>query len=194
MDSFWHAFSSFIGAILGVWIGSYIHKKGENLATKQDITEITGKIESVKASIGSQLYIHQYRYQNEYRLLLKMAKYIANLKFAAAPLVSMWKHIPQASSQETLKSSELSNLEKEIKILGKFAERNKAFFPENIFKSIEALSKFMYELGIKYKFGSPEYWKSIPEGIETIQSLSEDIIKSIRDRIKSWEVFDGSSK
>lgn len=36
---------------LGGYIGSYTKKKAENLATKEDIKEITEKIESVKSEI-----------------------------------------------------------------------------------------------------------------------------------------------
>ena len=37
-----------IGLIIGYFLPSYAKKKGENLATKEDIAEITSKIESVK--------------------------------------------------------------------------------------------------------------------------------------------------
>lgn len=62
----------FILAGLGLFF-AYFKKKGENLATKEDIKKITREVESIKheysanleslkASIGSQLYIHQIRY------------------------------------------------------------------------------------------------------------------------------------
>lgn len=48
----WWTYLLFIALpFIGSYLGSYSKKKGENLATKEDIDEITNKIESVKAEI-----------------------------------------------------------------------------------------------------------------------------------------------
>ena len=48
---------------------AYLDGKAKNLATKEDIEEITKKVEMVKAAVGSQQYIHQVRYQNEFNIM-----------------------------------------------------------------------------------------------------------------------------
>ena len=71
---------TFISSLIGAFFGKYFGKKGENLATKQDISEITQKIENVrleyakqlestKADLSSQLKTHGFRYEKEYEIL-----------------------------------------------------------------------------------------------------------------------------
>ncbi|MCD8418317.1 hypothetical protein J2Q11_11485 [Tenacibaculum finnmarkense genomovar finnmarkense] len=49
--------SSLIGSGLGIFISAFLKKKGENLATKQDIESITKKIENVKFNLSKKLEI-----------------------------------------------------------------------------------------------------------------------------------------
>src|SRR5882724_11855131 len=42
-------------SICGGWFGAYLKQKGKNLATKEDVEEITTKVESVKTEFGAKL-------------------------------------------------------------------------------------------------------------------------------------------
>lgn len=48
MEYFLIAISAFISSLAGAYLASYVKKKGENLATSEDIDGITRKIEEVK--------------------------------------------------------------------------------------------------------------------------------------------------
>ena len=65
--------------VLGALFRGYLNKKGENLATKQDIAEITDKIEQVKSEYTERL--EEIKQQN--RLLLEYAQYKNQLRLAA---------------------------------------------------------------------------------------------------------------
>ena len=65
-----------VGAVLGMvvayflaksFLSPYLSKKGENLATKEDIASITGKIESVKTDYAKVL--EELRSNNQLKLL-----------------------------------------------------------------------------------------------------------------------------
>ena len=82
---------------VGIYLRSYISKKGENLATKDDIGEITAKIEEVKHDYASRLeslrstfqaklQIDHVRYQNEYVILSDLSEKLVNLRDAAMGL------------------------------------------------------------------------------------------------------------
>jgi hypothetical protein len=47
------------GWFLLSYFPTYLAEKGKNLATKEDVAEITSKIEQVKAAVGTRLHIHQ---------------------------------------------------------------------------------------------------------------------------------------
>ncbi|MFA4820538.1 MAG: hypothetical protein WC613_06300 [Candidatus Aenigmatarchaeota archaeon] len=48
--------------LIGLGLGAYIRKKGDNLATKEDIGDITRKVEEVKAEFIKVSYEHQIRF------------------------------------------------------------------------------------------------------------------------------------
>lgn len=59
-----------LGFLLRGYFGSYASEKGKNLATKQDIAQITSQVESVKASIQTLSYLKtDYERQRRERLL-----------------------------------------------------------------------------------------------------------------------------
>ena len=63
----------------GAFIQKYLNRKGENLATKEDITEITRQIEQVKSEYTERL--EEIKQQN--RLLLEHTQYKNQLRLAA---------------------------------------------------------------------------------------------------------------
>jgi len=54
------------GLLIGQFLPSYVRKKGENLATKEDIASITAKIEEVRA--GYALFLQQHSHEHEKHL------------------------------------------------------------------------------------------------------------------------------
>ena len=59
-----------VGALFGKYLPSYLSKKGENLATKEDIAEITREVERVKSEHTERLegIAEHLRYRNQLRL------------------------------------------------------------------------------------------------------------------------------
>ena len=82
-----------IGYIVNYSLPTYFQQKGKNLATKEDITEITtrveqvkhdysSKLESMKTVLSTRLFIHQVRYQNEFEMLLSLSEKLAKFRNA----------------------------------------------------------------------------------------------------------------
>src|SRR5690606_23661928 len=79
-DLTWIFLSFLVGLLTNSYLPKYFGRKGENLATKEDIEEITNKIETVKhdyasqleaakAELSAKLSTHGFRYENEYNIL-----------------------------------------------------------------------------------------------------------------------------
>ncbi|MGB8952602.1 MAG: hypothetical protein WCC06_08035 [Candidatus Aminicenantales bacterium] len=67
--------------VIGIWIAtlliknaltSYLKKKGENLATKEDIRDITQKVESVKIDLNKLDRINEKKYELKYNACMKL--------------------------------------------------------------------------------------------------------------------------
>ena len=58
-NNWWLPLLILIAAGVGAFFGSYLKKKGENLATKEDIGGITKKIEAIRSEYNAQLESHK---------------------------------------------------------------------------------------------------------------------------------------
>jgi hypothetical protein len=81
-----------ISVLIASFLGSYIRRKGQNLATKEDISEITKKIEEIRTDYAKEIenYSHHNRlkmaaldkrleaYQQAYTLWLKLRRSVHN--------------------------------------------------------------------------------------------------------------------
>jgi hypothetical protein len=56
----------------GAWLISYVREKGKNLATKEDISEITQKVESIKTDLAAKQHFSQVRYDRELEVYQKV--------------------------------------------------------------------------------------------------------------------------
>lgn len=179
---------------------SYLRKKGENLATKEDIEEITQKVESVKAALGSQLYIHQVRYEKEFEILSDLAEKLVELKYSALGLRPEADSYDPDETEEERKRKRLTNYHKASMALFKVSETRKPFFPEEIHKILKELDRAGWQEAIQYRGRSPyvgpgfdpDYWEKALANSKKISDLADRTLEAIRQRIKRWEKLDFS--
>jgi hypothetical protein len=80
------------GLLLRSYLPSYFQQKGENLATKEDIKEITEKVEAVKAEYARQLEL----YKDAINLLEKRRELSAQV----VDLINRYKELPPAGAKQ----------------------------------------------------------------------------------------------
>lgn len=204
-----------IAYITKCYLPSYFMEKGKNLATKEDIAEITtrieqvkheysSKLESVKSVLSARLFTHQVRYQNEFNILLKLSEKLAefkndlsNLKIQV-PLLSTSSGNPNDAKEAAKKV--LSSME----ALWREYEAHLPFYPEDIYKNVKEL----YALGwcslvVQLDKGNlTERSKAVEAMIKlvsrkiqssddkAIPKIIDKIYKAIRKRVKYWEQLD----
>ncbi len=186
-----------IGWLIKFYVPAYLRKKGENLATKEDIEEITNKIESVRASIGHQLYIHQTRYQNEFNILMDLTEKLVELRDSALGLRPVIDYVDGNEAEEDRKRKRLKRYQDAAFAFYKLYETRKPFYPDEIYNGIKGLDRIVWKEVVQYKNRSPnegkwfdrEYWEKAEKNSEEISKLADKVIESIRNRIKYWEEF-----
>ena len=195
-------FIFFLFLIFGWFFKSYFGAKAKNFATKEDVQEITKKIESIKheyattlesikGAINSQLYIHQTRYQNEFKILKKLSERLIELRDSALALRPSLDY--QYSQSEDIKIGRLTRYRNAANDLYRLYETNRPFYPKNIYGSIRSLHKFGTFEAIQYedtKTTDEKYWEDGRKNVERISKASNKIIDQIRVRIQSWENFE----
>jgi len=186
-----------IGWLIKFYVPAYLRKKGENLATKEDIEGITSKIESVRASIGHQLYIHQTRYQNEFNILMDLTEKLVELRDSALALRPVIDYVDASESEEDRKRKRLKPYQEAALAFYKLYETRKPFYPDEIYNGIKELDRVVWKEVVQYKNRlpseskgfDPEYWEKAGKNSDEISKLADKVIGLIRNRIRYWEEF-----
>jgi len=197
---------------IGFFIKDYIKKKAENLATKEDIQEITHKIEEVKheyatqletvrASLTSQVHIHQVRYEKEYQILSELTKCLVELRDTARALRPKFDRINPNESEEERKERRLGLYSKATLALYQSLQYNRPFYPEPIFEILSKFDEKTFNEAFQYSHADINkvgdllaYFDEAEKNVEEITKLAEEAISAIRDRAKEWEKLGGGTK
>ena len=177
---------------------AYLKEKAKNLATKEDLKEITNQVESIrhsyssdletlKAQLGSQLFVHQTRYQNEFEILKDLSEKLIQLRDAAFVLRPTTEYVNPDESEEERKKKKLERYHKSGQELYKLFEVRKPFYPDDIYEGIKKLDKAVWKEVVQYKnradregkgFDS-EYWEKAEANAEEISQESDRVIELI---------------
>jgi hypothetical protein len=155
----------FLIAGAGAFMGSYLKKKAENIATKEDIEEITKKIEDIRAQYMAELESH------------KASLQLSNqLKLAALD-----KRLQKHQEAYTLWRKLLFNLRNEEKI-GPAINECQRFWEENcLYLSAEARSAFQQAIFLANDFrtlpGADP--KEIREWHKAIKAAGDRILEAV---------------
>jgi hypothetical protein len=186
-----------------VWyLASYLNEKGKNLATKEDIKEITDKIESVKTeyakdleSLKSQLnakfHAHTVRFEKEFQILERVWNGLIELRNAAEAFTPGPKSGPIDQDKDKERFGEAY-----YKFLG-IIDVHKPFYSKELFDLLEEYRRrqlryirdheFMTQPGFQAHWVKPDFWDKRDENLQEIRKLCDDVCQAIRKRTKSYE-------
>lgn len=143
-----------VGLILDRFLPSYFSKKGENLATKEDIAKITSEIELVKNIFKDQYDLSKTEREFYNEMAKDIYKFIADIKKYE------FEHGVNSATKEVI-----------------LAEPN---FKESYFKFIDSANEF---IGKSYIFLKEESYQHLKEAINTEGSfadLANDLLYAMR--------------
>ncbi len=209
-----HLVYSLIGLVAGLLLNNflpkYFGKKGENLATKEDITEITNKIETVKhdyaqqlestkAALSAQLNTHGFRYEKEYEVLNELTALLVEVRDASLSLRPAVDFKDAAKKEDEIKRERLQRFYEGLRTLYLYREKKRPFYPDDLYQSIKAVEKIAHTEAVRYQHQDPskgkdfmKYWDEAEKSQAEIAALAETAMKMIRERVTKWESL-GSS-
>jgi len=148
----------------GSFLGSYLKKKAENVATKQDIEEITKKIEDIRAQYKAQLESH------------KASLQLSNqLKLAA-----LEKRLQKHQEAYSLWRKLFFNLRNETEI-GPTIDECQRFWEENcLYLSEEARSAFHQAIFLAHDFRIiPRSDPNVTKWFDLIKAAGDKIVEAV---------------
>ena len=207
---------AFIGFVLGLLINSYLPKyfgkKGENLATKEDISEITNKIETVKhdyarqlestkAELSAQLSTHGFRYEKEYEVLSELTALLVEVRDASLSLRPTMDFKDPSKKEDEIKNERLQRFFEAGRALYLSREKKRPFYPAEIYEAILTVENTARSESIKYRYKDPfkldgesflSYWEEAEKNQKEIASLADAAMEHIRRRVTKWEALSGN--
>lgn len=194
------------GLLLNNFLPKYFGKKGENLATKEDISEITDKIESVKtdyakllestrAELSSQINRHGFRYEKEYEVLNDLTALLVDVRDASLNLRPELDFKDPHKSEDDIKIERLQRLYQARRELYVVREKKRPFYPDEIYQSILSVEKVAHIESIQYQYDDPfadknfrrDYWEKAASNQKEITHKAEEAMSKIRERVTKWE-------
>jgi hypothetical protein len=114
-----YAALSLVGGWVGGFVGTYFNKKGENLATKQDIAEITQTTKDIEAKISSEYWVRQRNFDMKREAAFELLRQAASFQESVVGLLSFgWPESAQKRNGNVLAGE----------ICGRFAFTREGYF------------------------------------------------------------------
>ncbi|UAN04424.1 hypothetical protein [Achromobacter mucicolens] len=198
---------SFLGAAIATGLGiawrSYFSEKGKNLATKQDIGQITNEIESaksahardleaVKHSLSAQMSRYGFRYQQEFEILKSLSAFLVDVRDSSMALRPVLDFQVPGETEEQRKERRLKDLHAHMFELYKCKEKLLPFYPPEIREAVDAVFKAAHFERVQYQYGDRQapgmkYYEEAQKNQADIAAKASAALEAIRVRVISWE-------
>jgi len=184
--------------LLKRFLGSYMDEKGRNLATKEDVQDITAKVEAVRTEFATRLEmqkselariadVHRLGFEWEFPVLRQLWTKVNDVLAEA-----QWVHLSSAQrpgGDADKAKAKLSKFIDALKECDQIIVLNKPFVHEDVYTAAAPLITFLSELYNKAvdEYGDPvnpeEFWKQARGERDKILKGVEDICAAIRRRV-----------
>ncbi len=178
------------GLLLNSHLSSYFAEKGKNLATKEDIRDITDKIEAVRTEYAKQLHVYQLTFGNEFEILHEVWQNLIDLRKATQGLRPILDYIDPEESEEERKRKRLKAFSESHRAFIDAVEKNQPFYPKEIYASLHEIALITYDEADEYAIRDPsrrpldqKYWESALKNQKAILKAVDDVRELIRKRV-----------
>ena len=186
------------------YLSSYLTEKGKNLATKEDIADITSRIEEVRAQYATQLEkvrfelaragnVHRFQYETELKTYEAIWNILVEVQDAVQSLRPILDtRLSDKADQDKRDQERLRSFGEAFNKFRGIVHKRRPFFPRQIFSELEALMKLAHgealEVAYKEEGWSKEYWQSARKNAEAISTQVDSICEAIRTRLRDTGV------
>ena len=180
-----------LGFVIKTFLPNYFSKKGENLATKEDIEEITEKIESVRVEFAQRQHRGQAAFDKEFQVFVSLQGSVKKLQ---QNTIKLRPWIGTTTPNET-KEEKLEKLKKFLDAYESFnllIVNNQPFFSKEIYKELNKIKEICFQEKVTYEYveldgAEPailsDYWEQANKNTTELRTRIATIEDLIRKRI-----------
>ena len=172
---------------------SYLREKGKNLATKEDISEITSKVESIKADLGAKQHFSQIRYEREVKVFEEIWPKLCELREGVLSLRPVMDTLVQeGETPESRKQARAINFATAFGDFKTAIEHNPPFYPPSIWEELQILLKLCWGEAVEFGTFSAErinrdYWTRAMDNAKTINEQIDKTCEAMRTRLSKFD-------
>lgn len=184
------------------YLPSYFQEKGKNIARKEDIATITREVEKVrtdyalqiehmKSDLSKTIHVHKLQFETEFHAFKEIWEkllVVRNRTLTLRPVIDTKTESEEGNKRR--KQKRLKLFADSFSAFVELAEKNKPFYPKEIWNELDALIQTIRKEAIGYRYGDPEYdgmkyWDEALNNKDMILAKIESICEAIRTRIES---------
>src|SRR5438445_7369720 len=177
---------------------AYLAEKGKNLASKEDLEELTRKVEGVRTQYLSELerlrfdlgrasLVHKAQYETEFRVYEEIWQRVIDVQRTVVALRPMVDQVDSKESDEERRSRRVQEFVEPFNAMQAAIWKNKPFYSAAVHRELQELSHLFRGESIDYQHGDPhrdkDYWLEAKKNLETISSKIEAVCEAIRQRV-----------
>jgi hypothetical protein len=180
-------------SIGGAWLISYVREKGKNLATKEDISDITQKVESIKTDLATKQHFSQVRYEREMKVYEELWPKLCVLREAVLSLRPvMDSGLKPGETEETRKQARAQKFGDAYMELSKIAEHSRPFYPPEIWSELRNLLDVCWGEAVGFRFTDlhqdfQKYWDDALANSKKITDQVNKLSEVIRSRLSKFD-------
>ena len=135
---------------------------------------------------NKEIVIHKMQFEKEFEVYKELWENIVDLKFHASLLRMKLTYSDGNETEKQRKEKKLTEFSSAYDRCLKTFEKNKPFYPKEVYDQLAKLIMIAYNESHEYKYDNiemEEYWKNANENKMQILNLANVICEKIRDRI-----------
>jgi hypothetical protein len=184
-------------SIGGAWLISYFREKGKNLATKEDISEITTKVESIKAGLGAKQYFSQIRYERELKVYEELWPKLCDLESIVLSLRSGFGFSKGTDEEQEKIKQKQTFMEAHSSFLTAVSH-SRPFYPSEVWEELNKLIKLCWGEAIEWGLFSnlalmrerenrEGYYEKAQNNADAIKTQIQTLCEVIRTRLSKFD-------
>ncbi len=179
---------------LALWVRSYLSgylgEKGKNLATKEDMAELTHKVEGVRMQYQRAGAATQAQFEAEFRTYEEIWGCLIDVQRAALSLRPMVDvGLRQGETQEQRQEQRLTEFAEAFNRFTSTYMKRRPFYPDAVFSELGSLAGLAHGEAVDYQYGEPrldrDYWRQARDNAQRISNQVDRICTVIRARLAS---------
>ncbi len=177
-------FAFILGLFLKSYLPAYFTKKGENLATKEDIGKITQIVEQIKTDLskdlefvkwelGKKAAIHKLVAEKEITAISEIGNGLFDLVAATNNLRPIFFSVPEGQTKEQNSQQRYDHWVEKHNVFENIIEKHKLFLPKYIFDKFDEVRKLAVQEEVSFAF-------AIADDDRPKSEIPKDALENIR--------------